>query len=79
MQKPINIGVSEEIHASIKKISADHDMQTHTAQANITGTAREILHLVCHLNDLPGVDKLRDRGWTLKQIIQKAVFKQVED
>ena len=47
MKKPIHIGVSPEIHASIKKIGEDRDMQTHAGTVKITGTAREILHLVC--------------------------------
>ena len=78
-RRSLHIWVSPQIQETIKRIATDTDIQTRTKNPTLTGTASEILDVVCELEEMPGVDKLKAEGFTLKQIIRRGVFRQLED
>ena len=73
--KSINISVSPRLYAHIKKIAKAHDIVSHTENPKVTSTAREILKLFCALDTLPGIEKLKEKGLTTKEIIRQGVYR----
>ena len=73
--KSINISVSPRLYAHIKKIALAHDIVSHTENPKVTSTAREILKLFCALDTLPGIEKLKEKGLTTKEIIRQGVYR----
>ena len=70
---PINISVPPRTYEKLKVMADDHDIVSQTENPKITTTARDFLIFLCTLNDLPGIEKPKEKGLTLKEIIRQGV------
>ena len=76
--KKIHLTVSKRLHEHLQKIADEHDIISYSEAPKVTATAREILQLFCTLDKLPDVQKLKDGGLTLKEIIREGVYQRTE-
>ena len=76
--KKIHLTVSKRLYDHLQKIADEHDIISYSESPKVTATAREILQLFCTLDKLPDVQKLKDAGLTLKEIIREGVYQRTE-
>ena len=76
--KGIHLTVSKRLYDHLQKIGDEEDILSYSDRPKVGATARAILQLFCTLDKLPDVQKLKDEGLTLREIIREGVYQRTE-